>query len=217
VDGDGEYYGPWGNCDRNCKEERPIKCYQKLAEEDGEPDLRYCRYTDDLCVYAFLKHEDGLHHSSQYCANSTEETWWRGDREPCRYGNEGGYQCACRQSGCNFDEETSGYISMETRFKMLLFFIFMFIMVIVILIFCCKCCCRKKSPSKNNLHPQPPQHHPPPAPHGPRRQRRMNMKQRVLLVVGFVCFAYIVSFFVEGGSNKSHKYGHTGKQMMQVV
>ena len=41
----------------------------------------------------------GLHHSSQYCANSTEETWWRGDREPCRYGNEGGYQCACRQSG----------------------------------------------------------------------------------------------------------------------
>ena len=121
-------------------------------------------------------------------------------------------------SRCNFDEETSGYISMETRFKMLLFFIFMFIMVIVILIFCCKCCCRKKSPSKNNLHPQPPQHHhPPPAPHGPRRQRRMNMKQRVLLVVGFVCFAYIVSFFVEGGSNKSHKYGHTGKQMMQVV
>jgi len=100
VDGDGEYYGPWGNCDRNCKEERPIKCYQKLAEEDGEPDLRYCRYTDDLCVYAFLKHEDGLHHSNQYCANSTEETWWRGDREPCRYGNEGGYQCACRQSGC---------------------------------------------------------------------------------------------------------------------
>ena len=41
------------------KEERPIKCYHKLAEEEGEPDLRYCRYTDDLCVYAFLKHEDG--------------------------------------------------------------------------------------------------------------------------------------------------------------
>ena len=116
---------------------------------------------------------------------------------------------------CNFDEETSGYISMETRFKMLLFFIFIIIMVILILIFCCKCCCRKKSSPKNNLHPHQP-HNPPQPPPGPRRQKRMNMKQRVLLVVGFVCFAYIVSFFVEGGSNKSHKYRQNGIQMMQV-
>ena len=116
---------------------------------------------------------------------------------------------------CNFDEETSGYISMEDRFKMLLFFIFIIIMVILILIFCCKCCCSKKSSPKNNLHPQQP-HNPPQPPHGPRRQKRMNMKQRVCLVVGFVCLMYIVSFFVEGGSNKSHKYGHNGKQMMQA-
>ena len=100
-------------------ESRPIRCYHKLASDpaEEEAELLFCRYTDDICVYAWLRHEDGeggqqehmmtivwrhntgLHHASQYCANSTEQEWWRGDEEPCRYGNEGGYQCGCSMSG----------------------------------------------------------------------------------------------------------------------
>ena len=40
-------------------EERPIRCYRKLAHEDQEPELLYCGYHDDICVHATLKHEDG--------------------------------------------------------------------------------------------------------------------------------------------------------------
>ena len=40
-------------------EERPIRCYHKLAHEDQEPELLYCGYHDDICVHATLKHEDG--------------------------------------------------------------------------------------------------------------------------------------------------------------
>ena len=97
-------------------EERPIRCYHKLAHEDQEPELLYCGYHDDICVHATLKHEDGercpyrpgLHlarqsctgefHVSQYCANSSSAAWWLGDQK-CRAGTEGGLQCGCSQSG----------------------------------------------------------------------------------------------------------------------
>ena len=110
------YVGQWGVCDlETCKgivasfvlrklyksllEKRPMRCYTKLSFEDTEPDLRYCRYEHDICVYSYLKYEDGLHHSSQYCSSSDVETWWLGDKTPCVYGNQGGYQCGCSQTG----------------------------------------------------------------------------------------------------------------------
>ena len=56
-------------------EERPIRCYHKLAHEDQAPELLYCGYHDDICVHATLKHEDGergpyrpgLHKARQSC------------------------------------------------------------------------------------------------------------------------------------------------------
>ena len=42
-------------------ESRPIRCYHKLASDpaEEEAELLFCRYTDDICVYAWLRHEDG--------------------------------------------------------------------------------------------------------------------------------------------------------------
>ena len=74
----GEYNGAWGDCrTETCKgrvnkeverskgltilhlETRPILCYQKFAFDVKEAELLYCRYHEDLCVYAYLQHEDG--------------------------------------------------------------------------------------------------------------------------------------------------------------
>ena len=42
-------------------ESRPIRCYHKLSSDpaEEEAELLFCRYTDDICVYAWLRHEDG--------------------------------------------------------------------------------------------------------------------------------------------------------------
>ena len=41
-------------------ETRPIQCYKKLPHLDkDEAQLQYCKFTEDLCVYAELMHEDG--------------------------------------------------------------------------------------------------------------------------------------------------------------
>lgn len=52
-------------------EERPIRCYRKLAHEDQEPELLYCGYHDDICVHATLKHEDG-----ERCAYNPEDLFY---------------------------------------------------------------------------------------------------------------------------------------------
>ena len=70
--------GAWGECDpSSCAageapnvssivctliftETRPIQCYKKLAHlDEEEAQLQFCRFTEDLCVYAELMHEDG--------------------------------------------------------------------------------------------------------------------------------------------------------------
>ena len=41
-------------------ETRPIQCYKKLPNlDEEEAQLQFCRFTDDICVYAELTHEDG--------------------------------------------------------------------------------------------------------------------------------------------------------------
>ena len=45
--------------------------------------------------YSFV----GEHHVSQFCSNSKIETWWKGEGKPCVDGKEGGFKCACSESG----------------------------------------------------------------------------------------------------------------------
>merc|ERR1711997_684044 len=98
-----------------------LRCYHKYALDDSEPALRYCSPGDDICVISFLKHEDGHHHTSQFCSNSSLESWWGGNYQPCTYGDMGGYQCACTSIGCNVDGETAGFLPMEKRMRKILF------------------------------------------------------------------------------------------------
>jgi len=180
----GDFNHEWGHCDHDtCKETRPIRCFQKFAFNlVNEAELLYCRYNEDICVYAYLQHEDGQHYTSQYCANSTSETWWLGDRKPCRYGSEGGFQCACSQTGCNFDDKTAGFIPMEDRFKFILICAFMAIMAFLVLFFFCRCCCcRKKNPSNNFQQ------------HGDPQRQKKNKKLLIFAILAVPILVFILS------------------------
>ena len=140
----------------------------------------------------------GKKYVSQYCANSTSEVWWAGDGEPCRYGDQGGYQCGCSFTGCNYDEVTAGYVSMEDRFAKIMMGLFIAVMLGVTVVFCCSCCCHRaknKKPSPQQFQQQ----------NGQPRKKASPLT-RVAIVVGFVAACYIISFFVKGGSNKNPKY-----------
>ena len=98
--------------------------------------------------YSFL----GEHHVLQYCSNSEDETWWKGESKPCENGKEGGFKCACTDSGylkdiklvspiilfrCNLDEKTAGY----KDFNILKIVLIIALVILIISLPCCCCCC----------------------------------------------------------------------------
>ena len=79
-------------------------------------------------------------HSSGSWGRLAPKYWWAGEGEPCRDGDQGGYQCGCSFTGCNYDEVTAGYVSMEDRFARIMMGLFIAVMIGVTVVFCCSCC-----------------------------------------------------------------------------
>jgi len=184
---------PSGCTDKNGQPCQLLRCYHKYALDDIEPALRYCSPGDDVCVISFLKHEDGNHYASQFCSNSSRESWWGGMYHPCTYGDMGGFQCACDFTGCNVDGKTAGFLPMEKRMKMILFHLFLAAMFVLVLFFFCRCCCcRKKSSAHTAPQPLPPAH-----PQQARRQRKPKAS-RIVIIILFIILLYVILLFTDG-------------------
>ena len=135
----------------------------------------------------------GKKYVSQYCANSTAENWWPGEEEPCRHGDQGGYLCGCGTTGCNYDEVTTGYVSMKDRFTRVMIGLFVVVMIGLIVVFCYSYCF-----DRMKIFPQQFQQD-----NGQNRKKASPLT-KVAIVVAFGATCYIIGFFVGGGSNQNH-------------
>ena len=93
---------------------------------------------------------------------------------------------------------------MEDRFAKIMVGLFIAVMLGLIVVFCCSCCCHRAK----NKKPGPEQIQQPNGQQG--KRKKASPLTRVAIVVGFVALCYIISFFVEGGSNRNPKYDGWG-------